>query len=512
MRPEPVLPATGLPTVVIAGRPNVGKSTLFNRLVGRRQAIVADTPGVTRDRKEGEAILRGRLVRLIDTAGLEEAAPDTLFGRMRASSEMAVLEADVVLFCIDARSGITPADEHFAAWLRKQNRSVMLVANKAEGKSGAAAAMEAFSLGLGTPIAVSAEHGEGIADLMSEIADALPPPTDAEKQTETVRPSRRKLKKPVEKQDDASTLSFATLTGPDESPEDAVPEEFADEAVFIEDETALPGRLRIAFVGRPNAGKSTLLNRVLGEERMITGPEPGLTRDSVAVMVSDEHGEVQVVDTAGLRRKARIDEKLEKMSTSATIEALKLAEVVVLVVDATLGLHEQDLQIARLIEREGRGCVLALNKWDAVADRVATRKAIYDRLEISLTQMRGLEVVAFSAKTGAGVQKLLPAVRRTAEIWNSRVPTGELNRWFDAALDRHAPPLVSGRRLKLRYITQVKSRPPTFVVFGTRAEMLPEEYRRYLVNGLRESFGLTGVPVRLQLRGTKNPYADDNGR
>ncbi|GBR03586.1 ribosome biogenesis GTPase Der [Acetobacter oeni] len=510
MRPEPALPVSGLPTVAIAGRPNVGKSTLFNRLVGRRQAIVADTPGVTRDRKEAEAVLRGRMVRLIDTAGLEEAAPDSLFGRMRASSEMAVLEADVVLFCIDARSGITPADEHFATWLRKQNRPVMLVANKAEGKSGAAAAMEAFSLGLGTPIAVSAEHGEGIADLMSEIAEALPPPTEAEKAAEEI-PARRRRAKKVEKKEEPS-LSFAALTGPDEPSDDTAPDEFADEAVFIEDETAAPGRLRIAFVGRPNAGKSTLLNRVLGEERMITGPEPGLTRDSVAVMVSDEHGEVQVVDTAGLRRKARIDEKLEKMSTSATIEALKLAEVVVLVVDATLGLHEQDLQIARLVEREGRGCVLALNKWDAVEDRVAVRKAIFDRLEISLTQMRGLEVVAFSAKTGAGVQKLLPAVRRTAEIWNTRVPTGELNRWFDAVLDRHPPPLVSGRRLKLRYITQVKSRPPTFVVFGTRAEMLPEDYRRYLVNGLRESFGLTGVPLRLQLRGTKNPYADDDGR
>ncbi|NHO31755.1 ribosome biogenesis GTPase Der [Acetobacter fallax] len=511
MRPEPALPGKGLLTVVIAGRPNVGKSTLFNRLVGRRQALVADTPGVTRDRKEGEAVLRGRLVRLIDTAGLEEAAPDTLFGRMRASSEMAVVEADVVLFCIDARTGITPADEHFANWLRKQNRKVLLVANKAEGKAGAASAMEAFSLGLGTPIAVSAEHGEGIADLMSEVADALPPPTEAEMLAEDTHSPRRRSRKTAKPVEEEPSLSFAALTGPDEPEEDAVPEEFADEAVFIEDETAAPGRLRIAFVGRPNAGKSTLLNRVLGEERMITGPEPGLTRDSVAVMVSDEHGEVQVVDTAGLRRKARIDEKLEKMSTSATIEALKMAEVVVLVVDAVLGLHEQDLQIARLVEREGRGCVLVLNKWDAVEDRVATRKAIYDRLEISLTQMRGLEVVAFSAKTGAGVQKLLPAVRRTAEIWNSRVPTGELNRWFDSALERHPPPLVSGRRLKLRYITQVKSRPPTFVIFGTRAELLPEDYRRYLVNGLRESFGLTGVPVRLQFRGTKNPYADDNG-
>ena len=497
LRPEAPLPASGLPTVVIAGRPNVGKSTIFNRLTGRRNALVADFPGVTRDRKEGEALLRGRTVRVIDTAGLEEAAPDTLFGRMRNSSALAVEQADVVLFCVDARAGITPADQHFASWLRRQNRKVLLVANKAEGKSGAASAMEAFSLGLGTPIAVSAEHGEGLADLMTEIVNALPsaPPI----QTAPKAPPKKKAPPKAEE-----SVSFAGLIG-----EEEIPEEFAEEAEFIEDETAEPGLLRIAFVGRPNAGKSTLMNRILREERMITGPEPGLTRDSIVVLVQDEPGEAHVVDTAGLRQKARIDEHLEKMSTSATIEALKRAEVVVLVVDATLGLHEQDLQIARLIEREGRGCVLALNKWDAVEDREATRQAIYDRLQTSLAQMRGIEVVSFSAKTGANIQKLLPAVRHTARIWNSRVPTGELNRWFDLMLDRHAPPLVGGRRLKLRYITQVKTRPPTFLIFGTRAEQLPEDYKRYLVNGLRETFGLDGVPIRLHLRGTKNPYADE---
>ncbi|MCE0743052.1 ribosome biogenesis GTPase Der [Acetobacter sicerae] len=500
MRPEAPLPASGLPTVVIAGRPNVGKSTLYNRLTGRRNALVADFPGVTRDRKEGEALMRGRTIRLIDTAGLEEAAPDSLFGRMQNSSALAVQQADLILFCIDARAGITPADQHFATWLRRQNRKVLLVANKAEGRAGAASAMEAFSLGLGTPIGISAEHGEGISDLMTEIVDALPqgilPPVVEEKPVK----KKAKPKAPVEE-----TVSFAALTGE----ADEIPEEFEEDAVFIEDETEEPGVLKIAFVGRPNAGKSTLMNRLLGEERMITGPEPGLTRDSIAVLLRDEHGEVQIVDTAGLRKKARVDEHLEKMSTSATIEALKRAEVVVLVIDATLGLHEQDLQIARLIEREGRACVLALNKWDAVEDRTATRQAIYDRLQTSLAQMKGIEVVSFSGKTGAGVQKLLPAVRHAAEIWNSRVPTGELNRWFDMMLERHAPPLVQGRRLKLRYITQVKSRPPTFLVFGTRAEQLPDDYKRYLVNGLRETFGLTGVPIRLQLRGTKNPYADE---
>ena len=441
-----------LPVVVIAGRPNVGKSTLFNRLAGRRHALVADTPGVTRDRKDATAQLRGRMVRLVDTAGLEESAPDSLYGRMRASSEAAVDTADLVVFVVDARAGITPADSHFAAWLRKQGRPVLLVANKAEGRGGAQAAMEAYSLGLGEPLAVSAEHGDGLANLMGEIADRLPEPEE-------------------------------------------------------EDELNRP--LHLAIVGRPNAGKSTLLNRLLGEERMITGPEPGLTRDSVAVRLADDEGLIELVDTAGLRRRAKVEEGLEKMSTSATIEALKMAEIVVLCIDAVEGIHDQDLHIARLIEREGRGCVLALNKWDAVPDRNAARKGVSDRLETSLAQSRGIQVVTLSAMTGVGVDKLLPAVRQAHRVWNTRVATGELNRWFEAALERHAAPLVDGRRLKLRYMTQPKARPPTFLIFGTRAEQTPEDYRRYLVNGLRDTFNLPGTPVRLQFRGTKNPYAED---
>jgi GTP-binding protein len=444
-----------VPLVVIAGRPNVGKSTLFNRLAGRRMALVADTPGVTRDRKEAEALLRGRRVRLVDTGGLEEAAPETLAGRLRSGAAAATEVADVVLFVVDARAGVTPADRHFAEWLRRQGRQVLLVANKAEGRSTQSSVLEAFELGLGEPIAVSAEHGEGIADLMSEITDRLPA-EDAEE--------------------------------PDEGG------------------GARP--LKLAIVGRPNVGKSTLLNRLVGEERMLTGPEPGLTRDAIAVLLDDKGGPIELVDTAGLRRRARIEAPLEKLAVGAAIGALKLAEVVVLVVDAVDGLHDQDLQIAQLIEREGRACVLALNKWDAVADRQATRRAITERLEDSLAQMRGIPVVTFSALTGAGLDRLLPAVRRAHEVWNTRLATATLNRWFEQALARHPPPLVSGRRLKLRYITQAKARPPTFVVFGTRAERLPEDYQRYLVNGLREAFELPGTPIRVQLRGTKNPYAE----
>ena len=445
-----------LPVVVIAGRPNVGKSTLFNKLAGRRHALVSDTPGVTRDRKDAEALLRGKRVRLIDTAGLEEAAPDTLPGRMRASSEAAVAQADLIVFVVDVRSGITPADEHFAAWLRRQNRPVLLVANKAEGRAGATAALEAYSLGLGQPLAMSAEHGEGLSDLMTEIADRLP----------------------------------------EQAPED----EEADRP------------LKLAIVGRPNAGKSTLLNRMLGEERMITGPEPGLTRDAVAVRFTDAVGAIELVDTAGLRKKARVELSLEKMSVSASIEALKMAEVVVLCLDAVEGLNEQDLQIGRLIEREGRACVLALNKWDAVADRGATKRAISDRLESGMAQMKGIPTVTLSGLTGAGVEKLLPAIRAAHEVWNKRVPTGALNRWFEDALERHAPPLVDGRRLKLRYITQAKARPPTFIAFGTRAEQMPDDYQRYLVNSLREEFAMPGVPIRLLLRGTTNPYDDKDDR
>ncbi|MFN6955383.1 MAG: ribosome biogenesis GTPase Der [Acetobacteraceae bacterium] len=443
------------PKIAIVGRPNVGKSTLFNRLVGRKIAIVDDRPGVTRDRKEAEVRLGGREVAFVDTAGLEEAPPDTIPGRMRASSEAAIRQADLVLFVVDARAGITPADRAFADLLRRVPVPVLVVANKTEGRQGSAAALEAWELGLGEPHAVSAEHGEGISALVAEILAILPESSGEDEADDPERP------------------------------------------------------LRLAIIGRPNAGKSTLLNALIGEDRMITGPEPGLTRDSVAVEWRDSTGgRVRLVDTAGLRKKARIEDALEKMSTAASIAALKECEVAVLVLDATLGMEEQDLRLARLAEREGRAIVIALNKWDAVEDREAARRALSDVLEASLAQSKGVSVVPLSALTGRGVDKLMPAVRAAYERWNRRVPTGELNRWFERIQAKHQPPMVDGKRIKLRYATMPKARPPTIVIFGTRADLLPEDWRRYAVNAFREAFDMPGVPIRVQTRGTENPYAE----
>jgi GTP-binding protein len=439
------------PKIAICGRPNVGKSTLFNRLVGRRMALVDDTPGVTRDHKEGWAELFGRRVVLIDTAGLEEAPPETLAGRMRASTSTAIDTADLVLFMFDCRAGLLPDDRHVAAWLRRSGRPVLVVANKAEGRAGANAALEAFELGFGEPIAISAEHNEGVSSLIAAMLEMLPE------------------------------------TGP-QQPEADRP-------------------LHLAILGRPNAGKSTLLNRLLGTERSITGPEPGLTRDAIAADFTDRDGHrYRLIDTAGLRKRARVDEGLEKMSTSATIEAMKRADSVILAVDAARGMDDQDFQIARLIEREGRSLIIALTKWDLVEDRDATRRAIRERLNDSLSQLKDIPAIPISAETGEGIGKMLAAVQDAATIWNTRIPTGALNRWFEGALERFPPPLVEGRRLKLRYITQVKARPPSFILFGTRVESTPDSYQRYLVNSLREHFKLPGTPIRISLRGSKNPY------
>ncbi|GAB0113836.1 ribosome biogenesis GTPase Der [Acidisoma sp. C75] len=460
------------PLVVIAGRPNVGKSSLFNRLVGRRQALVADQPGLTRDRLEATCTVGGRKIRLADTAGLEEAPPESLAGRMRAGAASILEQADLILFVVDARAGILPPDQHFGTWLRRLGRPVLLIANKTEGRAGFNNALDAYALGLGEPLLVSAEHGEGISALMSGIAEALPP-------------------------------------APGEDGTAADPDAEAAEADALGADGKPRKPLRLVILGRPNAGKSTLVNQLLGEERMLTGPEPGITRDAITLRMTDSEGwAYELVDTAGLRRRARVQDEIERMSTGASLQAMRFAEVVVLVVDAVDGMHDQDLQLARLVEREGRAMVVVLNKWDAVEDRDATRKAVSDRLERSLAQLKGIPVVTMSALTGANLRRLFPAVRQVYETWNKRVTTSALNRWFEDAVSRHPPPTVQGRRLKLRYVTQATARPPTFVVFGTRAEATPEDYRRYLINELREIFHLPGTPIRLDFRGTVNPYDD----
>ena len=438
-------------TVAIVGRPNVGKSTLFNRLVGRRAALVAPTPGVTRDRREGWARIGPLRFRAIDTAGLEEAAPETIAGRMMAQTERALEEADAALLLIDGRAGVTPADEYFANQLRRLQVPIILAVNKCEGRAAESGVAESHGLGLGQPIPISAEHGEGLADLY----DALSP--------------------------------------------------FDSEA--SEDASRVDDVLRLAIVGRPNVGKSTLLNRLVGEARVITGAEPGLTRDSIAVRWSYEGRAVELVDTAGLRRRAKTVAALDKLSARDAERALGQAAVVLVVFDATDPAGRQDMAIAARAADEGRAVVIVLNKWDLVRGRAATRAAIQERLETALAQVKGVPVVTCSALTGAGTDGIMPAVLAAFDIWNRRVPTAQLNRWLEEAVAHHPPPLASGRRLRLRYITQVKARPPTFALFVSKPQALPESYRRYLVNGIGAEFGLAGVPIRLLLRAGKNPYA-----
>lgn len=466
--------------IAIVGRPNVGKSTLFNRLIGLRQALVHDRPGITRDRRYGDAHIADLNFQAIDTAGYEDAPTSELERAMQDQTQRAIEEADAILLLIDARAGITPVDEQFAVQVRRVKKPVILVANKCEGRGGQAGLLEAFSLGLGEPVPISAEHGEGMADLYQAVLDALGREAMEEGAPENV---------PVE-------------------PEEEIPASAVLEV--DDDDEEEPKALQLAIVGRPNVGKSTLVNRLLAEERLITGAMPGLTRDSIAVDWEYQGRPIRLIDTAGMRRRARIHDSVERLSTYDTIRTIRFAHVVVLMIDATEGFDRQDLAIARHVENEGRALVLAVNKWDAVEDREATMQRISDRLETSLAQLRGVPVVTFSALTGHRVERLMQAVMQTYDTWNVRVPTGKLNRWFSALQAAHPPPLVAGRRLKLRYITQIKRRPPTFAVFAARAGKLPTAYVRYLVNGLRNDFGLVGVPVRVLLRAPENPYADED--
>ena len=446
-------------TAAIIGRPNVGKSTLFNRLVGQKLALVDDLPGVTRDRREGKAWLAGLEFTVIDTAGLEDVNDRSLLSRMREQTERAIDEADVVLMVIDARAGVTPLDRHFAELLRRREVPVVMIANKSEGKIGLAGAYEAFELGLGDPIALSAEHGEGMGDLF----DALLPFAEPEGEAD------------------------------EETPTDAA-----------EAEPAKP--LQLAIIGRPNVGKSTLVNRLLGEDRLLTGPEAGITRDAIAIDWEWRDRRVKLIDTAGLRRKAHIEEKLEKLSTADTLRAIRFAEVVVLVLDATVMLEKQDLTIARMVEDEGRALVIAANKWDVIEDKPKALEKLKGRLQISLPQLLGILTVPVSAATGGGLETLMKAVFQTHETWNKRIPTPKLNRWLAAVQEHHPPPLVDGRRLRLRYMTQANIRPPTFALFASKPGDLPDAYRRYLVNLLRADFGLPGVPIRMMLRKGDNPF------
>lgn len=476
--------------VAIIGRPNVGKSTLFNRLVGRRLAIVHDMPGVTRDRREAAGGIADMDFTVIDTAGLEDATDNSVEGRMRAQTEAAIREAHVVLFLIDSRAGVTPLDSFFADHLRKSPTPVLLCANKCEGKAGAPGLYESYSLGLGEPVPISAEHGEGMDDLY----EALLPfarknggmAADEADAAEAVEP--------------AAGVSLA-LDGEDDVEDGDVRAEIEAQ------EAARP--LQLAVVGRPNVGKSTLVNRLLGEDRMLTGPEAGLTRDAISVEWNYGGRVIRLVDTAGLRRRANIHDSVEKLSASNTIDALRMAHVVVLVLDANAIFDKQDLTIARMVLEEGRALVIAVNKWDAAESRSESLQRLQDRLQTSLPQVRGVPTVTMSALQGRGLPQLMDAVVGIYDIWNKRVSTNKLNRWLEEMTERHPPPAVSGgRRIRLRYMTQVRTRPPSFAIFTQRADELPESYVRYLVNGLRESFDLPGVPIRFGLRKRKNPYAD----
>jgi GTPase len=463
-------------TIAIVGRPNVGKSTLFNRLVGKRLALVHDRPGVTRDRREGAGRLGDLDFSLIDTAGLADAPAASLIGRMRAQTEAAMAAADAVLFLIDTRTGVTPGDRAFADLVRRAGKPVVLVANKSEGRAQASGVYEAYVLGLGEPVAISAEHGEGLADLYEALRAALP-------QTGRSPPAQS-------------------------TEEPAAEQEFLEgEQAASEEAAASDCPIRVAVVGRPNAGKSTLINRLIGSERLLTGPEAGVTRDAIAVEASWQGREFLVFDTAGLRRRSKIEDTLEKLSVADALEAIRFAEVVVLLMDATAPFEEQDLRIANLVEREGRALVIGVNKWDLGEGAPGAIARLRGEADHCLPQLKGVPVVAVAGLTGFGLDRLMRAIIDIHAIWNRRVATNPLNRWLAEATAAHPPPAVAGRRLKLNYITQPKARPPSFVLFCTRADAVPDAYRRYLVNGLRKTFDLPGTPIRLTLREKANRYS-----
>ena len=471
-------------TVAIVGRPHVGKSTLFNRLVGKKLALVDDTPGVTRDRRPGEAKLIDLRFTIIDTAGLEQSGPETLQGRMWLQTEAAIDEADITLFVVDAKAGLTPADQTLADMLRKRGRPVVLVANKSEAKGSDGGFYDAFTLGLGEPIPISAEHGQGMIDLRDAIVEAIgedrafPPEID---------------------EPETNVDIFHDSEGAD-----------VDDEHEPEYDDTKP--LRVAIIGRPNAGKSTLINRFLGEDRLLTGPEAGITRDSISVEWDWRGRTIKMYDTAGMRKKARVQEKLEKLSVADSLRSIRFAELVVIVFDATIPFEKQDLQLVDLVMREGRAAVIAFNKWDLVEDTQAVLADLREKTERLLPQARGIRAVPMSGQTGYGLDKLMQSVIDTDKVWNKRISTAKLNRWLETQQIQHPPPAVSGRRLKLKYMTQVKARPPGFMISCTRPDSVPESYIRFLTNSMRKDFDIPGVPIRIHLKASENPFSNRGKR